>query len=232
MTLHVPRLPFAFDPLIGEAKRRMRQRRLLLAALALALAAGSAGATLALRGPAGPSNPLPTAGHGWAEANLLPQRVSLLYPFAWKRVNWSCWDGPTSPFLLLTTVRPTPTCDSGSFPPQERLGRDGVAVWFEYPAPPLNVMTVSNPNARIGGQPARITDPPLHGLGGSQWVTCNRGAAPARPLGARIQYPGFSGDGILLPRGVLFVGAVVCGPDYAKGDAAVRRMLGTIRFRK
>jgi hypothetical protein len=51
MTLHVPRLPFLFDPLIGEAKRRMRRRRVLVAALlvvvglitAAALTAGSSG---------------------------------------------------------------------------------------------------------------------------------------------------------------------------------------------
>ena len=230
MSAHALRMPIWLDPLIAEAKRRMRQRRLLVAALVVALAGGAAGVTLALRSPSGPSQP--TAGHGWTKADLLPQRVSLLYPVAWKRVNWSCWTGLTPPFLLLTTARPTPTCESGSFPPQERLGRDGVAVWFEYPAPPLNVKTVSSPNARIGGQPARIAHPPLHGLGGSQWVTCTGGAAPGRPLGARIQDPGFSGDGMLLPRSILFVGAVVCGPHYAKGDAAVRRMLASIRFRQ
>jgi hypothetical protein len=43
MTLHLPRLPFALDPLIAEAKRRARQRRVLaLAALFLVLATGLA----------------------------------------------------------------------------------------------------------------------------------------------------------------------------------------------
>jgi hypothetical protein len=31
---------------------------------------------------------------------------------------------------------------------------------------------------------------------------------------------------------VLAVRAVVCGPDYAKGEAAVRQMLASIRFRR
>jgi hypothetical protein len=50
MTAHVPRLPFPLDPLIAEAKRRMRRRRLLGAVLILALAGGVTGATFALRG--------------------------------------------------------------------------------------------------------------------------------------------------------------------------------------
>ena len=49
MTLHLPRLPFAIDPLIGEAKRRMRKRRLLVAVLAVALAGGAVGGTFAVR---------------------------------------------------------------------------------------------------------------------------------------------------------------------------------------
>jgi hypothetical protein len=55
MTLHLPRLPITVDPLIAEAKRRMRRRRslavLLLAAVGLAV-----GLTLALR-PGGPEAP-------------------------------------------------------------------------------------------------------------------------------------------------------------------------------
>jgi hypothetical protein len=54
MTQHVPRLPFSLDPLIAEAKRRMRRRRVVVAALAVVLAAGVAGVVLALRGPGTP----------------------------------------------------------------------------------------------------------------------------------------------------------------------------------
>ncbi len=47
MTVRVPRLPLALDPLIAEAKRRMRRRRYLTALAVVAVAAGAA--TLALR---------------------------------------------------------------------------------------------------------------------------------------------------------------------------------------
>ena len=49
MTMHNPRLPFSLDPLMAEAKRRARQRRLLLAALAAIAAGVAVGATLGTR---------------------------------------------------------------------------------------------------------------------------------------------------------------------------------------
>jgi hypothetical protein len=52
MTTTAWRLSFELDPLIAEAKRRMRRRRLLGVAAAIALVAGTAGAVFALRGPA------------------------------------------------------------------------------------------------------------------------------------------------------------------------------------
>jgi hypothetical protein len=48
MTLHVPRLPFALDPLIAEAKRRARQRRSLAALVALVMVGVAAGLTVGL----------------------------------------------------------------------------------------------------------------------------------------------------------------------------------------
>jgi hypothetical protein len=219
MTVNTLRLPFSLDPLMAEAKRRMRQRRLLVAALVVALAAAAAGTTLTLRGPSTPSR----AGTSGSFSNL-----ALHYPANWKVVGWSCWIGPLPNMLLLTTASPTPVCRDGSFPPRQRLGSDGVAVWFLYPAPPLNVRVVSQPSTRIGGQPARFVAPPLQGLGGSKWVTCTGGAGPGHPLGARIEEPGLSGRGA----GVLSVGAVVCGPDYGRGEAAVRRMVVDIRFER
>jgi hypothetical protein len=58
MTLHVTRLPFSLDPLIAEAKRRMRRRRSLLAVLGLFIIGGAvAGAVLGHSGhsPRGPA---------------------------------------------------------------------------------------------------------------------------------------------------------------------------------
>jgi hypothetical protein len=50
MTLRVPRLPFSLDPLMAEAKRRARQRRLLVALVAVVLVAAGAVLTVELRG--------------------------------------------------------------------------------------------------------------------------------------------------------------------------------------
>lgn len=65
MTAHLPRLPFSLDPLIAEAKRRARQRRLLLAVMCVvvALAVGAAvfatGSTASLvAGPPAPGCPV------------------------------------------------------------------------------------------------------------------------------------------------------------------------------
>lgn len=57
MTVRVPRLPFSVDPLIAEAKKRARQRRLLLALAVLLLAGMTAGLTSAFRSPGGSSPP-------------------------------------------------------------------------------------------------------------------------------------------------------------------------------
>lgn len=62
MTLRTPRLPFSLDPLIAEAKRRARRRRLLLA---LGVAAGGAVAVgFAVQSGAGPGGAPPPVGAG------------------------------------------------------------------------------------------------------------------------------------------------------------------------
>jgi len=50
MTVRVPRLPFSLDPLMKEAKRRARQRRLLVGLVAVVVLAASAALTVELRG--------------------------------------------------------------------------------------------------------------------------------------------------------------------------------------
>jgi len=52
MTVQVPRLPFSLDPLIAEARRRARQRRLLLAVVGAAVAIAVGGSVLATRSAA------------------------------------------------------------------------------------------------------------------------------------------------------------------------------------
>ncbi len=49
MTVHIPRLPFSLDPLMAEAKRRARQRRVLVALAAVVVAAVGVGLTVELR---------------------------------------------------------------------------------------------------------------------------------------------------------------------------------------
>ena len=50
MTVHIPRLPFSLDPLMAEAKRRARQRRVLVTLAAVVVAAVGVGLTVELRG--------------------------------------------------------------------------------------------------------------------------------------------------------------------------------------
>lgn len=89
MTLRVPRLPFSLDPLIAEAKRRARRRRLLLA---LGVAAGGAVAVnFALQSGAGPGGaPSPAApggvGSGGAASNGGPVLAGGVAPVSGGRV--------------------------------------------------------------------------------------------------------------------------------------------------
>jgi hypothetical protein len=50
MIARAPRLPFSFDPLVAEAKRRARQRRALVTLVAVVIVAATAGLVLELRG--------------------------------------------------------------------------------------------------------------------------------------------------------------------------------------
>jgi hypothetical protein len=77
MTLRVPRLPFSLDPLIAEAKRRARRRRLVLA---LIVAAGVAVAVgFALRSGRGPGG-TPSPGGAGSAANQGPILASGVAP--------------------------------------------------------------------------------------------------------------------------------------------------------
>lgn len=205
MTLHVPRLPVSLDPLIAEAKRRARERRLLLGALIVALAAIGAGTTLALRGPGGPRPTPAGADHGSAVADI--GGLSISYPAAWRRVEWNCWNGPGS-YLLLTTARPTPRCGS-TLPPPERLGRDGVAVWFGSTAP-----------LRTNSIVWEVNPPPIGLWAGTKRVTCARGAGQPWRLGSHLQHGSYA----------VAVGAVVCGPHQGHSEEVLQRVLGNSYF--
>jgi hypothetical protein len=59
MTVRVPRLPFSLDPLMAEAKRRARLRRLLVALAAVVVVAAGAVLTVELRGRGAAVAPVP-----------------------------------------------------------------------------------------------------------------------------------------------------------------------------
>lgn len=69
MTVGVPRLPLSLDPLIAEAKRRARHRRLLVVLGGVLLAALVAGLALTLGLPSGPGGGRSSAGFNSASSS-------------------------------------------------------------------------------------------------------------------------------------------------------------------
>lgn len=80
MTVDASRLPFSLDPLMAEAKRRMRRRRFLAGVAFLAVALAVAGATFGLRsqGPGGP----PSRSTGAATGHSIDQGGTNAHPGA------------------------------------------------------------------------------------------------------------------------------------------------------
>ncbi len=219
MAVDLPAAPFELDPLIAEAKRRARRRRLLVAAGVVALAGLAAGLTLALRSPGG--------GPGGAPATAdFPQfGVSLRYPAAWTQL--ACSEDyliHVMPIALLTTVRPAPSCSQPmktgvavSWPPAAQLGENGVSVALSIASFPLPAGKRPTWNARVGARRARVTvSPPRAGV-------C--------PAGARGEYRTIAiQDGASATNAVFAVTADICGPDLAAGEAGLREVLRSIRF--
>jgi hypothetical protein len=186
------------------------------------LGGAAAGVILALGGAGGD-------GRGLSRASFPGFQLSFRYPSPWQRQDW-CWIGSSVfPLTLLTTAHTVPPCEQNSLfgqrtplPPPLRIGSDGVAAWWLAANRAGSARFA--PNARLGGRPARITvrqestRRTLH-----SYVNC-RGTGPTqRSLDAVIQGPSSSIREI-------HVGAVICGPDFASGEADVRRMLASLRF--
>jgi hypothetical protein len=76
MTTWRSRFPFPVDPLIAEAKRRMRRRRLLIAAMLLVLAVGAFGAADALTGESSAHPTLTPASSGQPPLSGLAARAA------------------------------------------------------------------------------------------------------------------------------------------------------------
>lgn len=198
-----------------------RSRRGLLvaaAALVVVLGGAAAGGTVALTR---------SSGEGLANARFAGYQVEFSYPSSWRRADW-CWLGTTYfPLTLLTTANPVPTCQANTIfgfgtplPPPQKLGSNGVAVWWV--AANRSALGGQTPNASLGGRPARVT---------------TRSESTRRTAHSSVSCPGtaqrsvtalIAGTAPGAPR--LRVGAVVCGPDFASGLADVRRMLDSVRF--
>jgi hypothetical protein len=147
MTLHAPRMPFSLDPLMAEAKRRMRQRRLLVGLIAALLAAGAAAGAYVLEapGPAGPTKP-PVASAVSSSSGFMRQYNS---PLGWSMrfphrmyvehstgggISFGVDEATIASFTVRHGVREHHTPNELSIfevPPQSRSGRfptHGVAV--------------------------------------------------------------------------------------------------------
>jgi hypothetical protein len=106
------------------------------------------------------------------------------------------------------------------FPPPQRLGGDGVAVWWFSTSRQARVEA----NAHIDGKPARIMVKSEPARPGPQSVVvCAGTGATQRFLSAQIEGPSSTVRQIR-------VGAVICGPDFAGGEADVRQMLASLHF--
>lgn len=230
MTLHAWRPPFALDPLIREAKRRARQRRVLGAVGVLVAVGLVAGLTLALRSPGG------TPSGGLAAARYRQDGVSFLYPSGLNSVKL-CGSfgngllGVVAPIAQLTTGQATTNCPSASAVPPTwplvgRLGAGGVRVLLTrvetWPSayPP-------NWHRRLGAWRSAYAGNSHSTLGcplGVQHKT--RSVAIRSSNRSEIV-----GSKPLRPE-VVSVDALICGPDFATGWAAFRKIVASIGFMK
>lgn len=226
MTAHVPRLPFALDPLIREAKRRARQRRVLVA-LGVVLVGGLvAGFALALRPSGGGSS------GGLSTANYPRSGVSLRYPSGLNVVPWceelsSAQKGYLVAVAVITSERVVGgNCKKGPdplafpWPPVAmRLGRDGIIVavsrvkaWPVGFRPKWNGRVAAVPT----NYPPNLPLETIHTRFG-----CSVGVRDeARSVAIRRR----GGSE------VLSFDALICGPDFAAGRGTVRQMVANTRF--
>jgi hypothetical protein len=228
MTLHARRLPFALEPLIREAKRRARQRR-VLGAVGVVLTAGLvAGLTLALRSPGRrPSG-------GSATSRYSQDGVSFRYPSALKsgRLCGSFGNGlfgVVAPIAQLTTGEASPDCSSAyaippTWPPLGRLGAGGVRILLAR----VEVWpSAYRPNwrQRLG------TWRSAYGRISHSTLGCPLGVQrETRSVAIRSRNrPEIVGSKPLRPE-VVSVDALICGPDFATGWAVFRQIVASIGF--
>lgn len=228
MTLQARRLPFALDPLIREAKRRARQRRVLGAVGVVLIAGLVAGLPLALRSPGG------TPSGGLATARYPRAGVSFRYPRGLNSVEL-CGSlgnglyGVVAPFALLTTGQAVTDCPSASaipptWPPLGRLGTGGVRVlltrvetWPSAYRP--------NWHGRLGTWRSAYASDSHSTWGCPQGVQHETRSVAIRSSNRSE----IVGSKPLRPE-VVSVAALICGPDFATGRAAFGQIVSSVGF--
>jgi hypothetical protein len=203
---------------MAEAKRRARQRRVLIVLVVLLAAGLAAGLVVSLRPPSGGSS------GGLATANYSQYGVSLRYPSGLTAVP-ECGSlvddrvGYVSPIALITSERGVSSfCHSSipfEWPPTAMLlGRSGLTVavsqvrfWPRGYRPPWHGRFAAVPTAY-----------PAHLRSG-----CSAGVRD-ETRSVAIRSP---------DRGkVVHVDAWICGPTFATGNTAFRQIVASIRFTK
>jgi len=197
-------------------------RGLLIAAVGLALVVASLGL---LVGCGGKST---AQGSALVRASYPGYNLSFRYPSTWRRRNW-CWIGNNLyPLTLLSTAVP-PAChaitayNQGTpLPPPQRIRPNGVAAWWL--AANKAGSARFEPNTHVAGRPALVTvhRQPTRRTAHS-YVNCDASGPTQRFLQALIRGPSSTVHEVQL-------GAVICGPNFAAGEADVRRMLDSLRF--
>jgi len=200
----------------------VNRRTLLVAAVVVVLAAGAAGAAVALSGG---------SGERLTSVSFPGYDLSFRYPAAWKRENW-CWTGTvTSPIAVLTSARGLKACHQGNgfvagsaFPPPQLLHAGELTVsWLYTTRAPAHAAPA---NTTVGGRPASVR------LGWTRvphvrvikvGAICGRAGTRERTLVAEIPH-------VLTHAGLVRASALICGPNFAAGEQAVRRVLATVRF--
>jgi hypothetical protein len=210
------------DPLIAEAKRRAKQRRVLVSLGLVLLAALSAGLTLTLHSSGGgPSG-------GVVTADYPHEGVSFRYPGAWTRIPGCVLGG----VALLTTAQPARGCPTGTWGPgiwpKEPLRANGISLELTWvPLRSFYLPGVKRPqwNVRRARQTAWAARP-IYDY--STWQDCPAAVRGKDYFAALRGFNPFDG----MRPGALEARAVICGPNLAAGKATVRRILASIRFTK
>ncbi|HJQ74689.1 MAG TPA: hypothetical protein VJ814_07375 [Gaiellaceae bacterium] len=162
-----------------------------------------------------------------ARASFPGFHLSFGYPSSWQRRDW-CWVGPHLFPLTLLSTGDTPDCQQNTLlgegtplPPQLRVGRNGVAAWWL--AADRAGSARFEANTTVDGRRARVVVKRQSTRRTSHsYVNC--AGKTQRFLTALILGPSPSVNEVQL-------GAVICGPDFATGEAQVRRMLASFHFR-